>query len=53
MLKMPVIDIPDTLMPHTTDNGTEVSVTKTEREIWKEHIKMCVKDERHVDPYIL
>ena len=35
--------MPDTPMTHTTDNVTEVPVTKTERKIMKECIKMYVK----------
>ena len=43
-----MLDIPGMPMPHTTDDGTEVVVTETEREIWKERIKIYVKDERQL-----
>ena len=39
-LKILVLNMPDTPMPHTNENRTEVAVTKTEREIWKEHNKI-------------
>ena len=33
MLKTPVIDMPDTTMPQINHDVTDVTVTKTEREI--------------------
>ena len=47
-LKIPVLNIPIAPMPHTIDDGTEVAVAKTEREIWKESIKINIKDERKI-----
>ena len=35
----------NTPIPHNTDNVTELSVTETEKEIWKERINLYVKDE--------
>ena len=40
--------MPDTPMPHITHDRTEVPVTKMEKEIWKESIKMYVKDDREL-----
>ena len=37
--------MPNTPIPHNTDNVTELSVTETEKEIWKERINLYVKDE--------
>ena len=47
-LKIPVLNIPIAPMPHTIDDGTEVAVAETEREIWKESIKINIKDERKI-----
>ena len=47
-----MINIPNTPMPHNNDDGKEVAVTETEREIWKECIKMYVKDERQIQDHL-
>ena len=45
---MSALDMAGKPMPHTNDNGTEVEVTETEREIWNERIGMYVNDERQL-----
>ena len=47
-----MINIPNTPIPHNNDDGKEVAVTETEREIWKECIKMYVKDERQIQDHL-
>ena len=44
--------MPNTSMPHTTDNRTEVPVSETERYIWKERIKMYVKYYRQLQYHL-
>ena len=48
MLKITVLKVSNTPMPRITHYGTEVPFTKTEREIWKERIKLHVKDYRQL-----